>query len=159
MRGFRSSTTAFGPSRYFSKKSQLLGGTSLSNGPCAGCLLPSSAAISKLLTRNLCLSRSRIAPLNACSTWSQASIFEPARTIAWPTSIVLQRATSGSGRVKRRQAERRGQPSGAVPRPTKAHHATIVGEAEIHRAGGAARDQSVYDRQEKGLRLAGLPGG
>ena len=51
------------------------------------------------------------------------------------------------------------QPSGAVPRATKAHHATIVGEAEIYRAGRATRDQSVDDRQEKDLRLAGLPEG
>ena len=34
--------------------------------------------------------------------------------------------------------------SGAVPRATEAHHATIVGEAEIYRAGKAARDQSVF---------------
>jgi hypothetical protein len=35
----------------------------------------------------------------------------------------------------------------------------IVGEAEIRRAGRATRDQLVNDRQEKGLRLAGLPEG
>src|SRR4029077_12899559 len=36
----------------------------------------------------------RIAPINVCSTWAQASIFT-ARTAASPTSIMLQRATSG----------------------------------------------------------------
>jgi len=41
--------------------------------------------------------------INACSTWSQASIFEPARTTGSPTSIVLQRATSGIDRVKPEQ--------------------------------------------------------
>ena len=51
-------------------------------------------------TRNLCLSRSRIAPFNVCSTWSQASIFKPARSTGSPTSIALQRATSGIDRVK-----------------------------------------------------------
>jgi hypothetical protein len=72
---------------------------------------------------------------------------------------VLQRATSGIDRVKPQRAGRRGQPSGAVPRATEAHHATIVGEAEIYRAGRATRDQSADDRQEKDLRLAGLPEG
>ena len=46
--------------------------------------------------------------INACSTWSQASIFEPARSTGSPTSIVLQRATSGIDRVKPQQAGRRG---------------------------------------------------
>jgi hypothetical protein len=59
----------------------------------------------------------------------------------------LQRATSGIDRVKPQRAGRRGQPSGA-----KAHHATIVGEAEIYRAGRATRDQSVY-----GVPAAGGP--
>src|SRR5258705_8390347 len=109
--------------------------------------------MSKLLTRNLCLSRSRIAPFNVCSTWLQASIFEPARSTGSPTSIVLQRANSGIDRAKPQRGGRREQPSGAVPRATMPHHATVVGEAEIHRAGRAARDQSAYDRQKKGQRL------
>lgn len=108
-----------------------------------------------LLTRNYCLSRSRVAPSSACSTWSQASIFEPARSAGSPTSIVLQRATSGIDRVKPQQAGRQGQPSCAVPRAAKAHHATVVGEAEIYRAGRATRGQLVYDRPEKGLLAAG----
>ena len=68
---------------------------------------------------------------------------------------MLQRATSGIDRVKPQRAGRRGKPSGAAPRATKAHHAAIVGKAEIYRAGRATRDQLVYDRQEKSLRLAG----
>jgi hypothetical protein len=66
--------------------------------------------ISKLLTRNLCLSRSRIAPINGCSILPRASIFEPLQSTRWLTSIALQRAASGIDRVKRQQAERRGQP-------------------------------------------------
>jgi hypothetical protein len=50
--------------------------------------LPRRQLYRSFLTRNLCLSRSRIAPFNVCSTWSQASIFEPARSTGSPTSIV-----------------------------------------------------------------------
>jgi len=50
------------------------------------------------LTRNLCLSRSRIAPINGCSIWSRASIFEPLQSTRWLTSIALQRAASGIDR-------------------------------------------------------------
>jgi hypothetical protein len=76
----------------------------------------------------------------------QASIFGPARSTGSPTSIVLQLATSGFDRVKPQRARGRGQPSGAVPPATKAHHATIVEEAEIHRAGRATRaNRSLID--------------
>jgi hypothetical protein len=69
--------------------------------------------------------------INACSTWSRASIFEPARRTGWPTSIVLQRTTSGIDCVIPQQAGRRGQPSGAMPRATKTHHAPSLAGAEI----------------------------
>jgi len=74
------------------------------------------------------------------------------------TSSTIDHAGGQMRRSHRRPVEPLRNPSGAVLRATKAHHAAIVGEAEIYRAGRATRDQSVYDRQ-KGLRLAGLPEG
>jgi hypothetical protein len=55
----------------------------------------------------------------------------PSKDCAASCSLIGRRATtSGIDRVKPQRAERRGQPSGAVPRATKAHHTTIVSAAD-----------------------------